>query len=260
VTASPPDPRARFSDRVEAYVRSRPGYPPELIPVLEKEAGLVPSHSVADIGSGTGLLSLLFLRFGNETFAVEPNAKMRAAAESILGDEPAFHSVEGSAEATTLPAESIDLAAAGQAFHWFDRERTRVELARILRPPRRVALVWNDRRTSGSAFSEGYEALLRRHGTDYGAVDHKNLGDAVFEAFFRPGPWSVHTLENRQEFDREGLRQRVRSSSYTPPPDDPRHAPMMEELDRLFDRTAEIGHVVMEYETKVFIGRVSPDS
>lgn len=197
------------------------------------------------------------MRFGNETFAVEPNAKMREAAESIFGEEPLFRSVEGSAEATTLPSESVDLAAAGQAFHWFDREKARVELARILRPPRPVALVWNDRRTSGSAFSEGYEALLRRHGTDYGAVDHKNLGDDVFEAFFRPGPWSMHTIENRQDFDREGLRQRVLSSSYTPPPGDPRHGPMMQELDALFARTARSGRVVMEYETRVFSGRVS---
>ena len=225
--------------------------------MLQKEAGLHPSHSVADIGSGTGLLSILFVRFGNETFAVEPNAKMRKAAESIFVEEPLFHSVEGSAEATKLPSESVDFAAAGQAFHWFDREKARVELARILRPPRPVALVWNDRRTSGSAFSEGYEALLRRHGTDYGAVDHKNLGDDVFEAFFRPGPWSVRTIENRQEFDREGLRQRVLSSSYTPPPGDPRHGPMMQELDALFARTARSGRVVMEYETRVFSGRVS---
>ena len=252
----PPDPRARFSGRVDAYVRSRPGYPDTLVPLLEREAGLRRSHTVADVGSGTGLLTRVFLDNGNEVYAVEPNAKMRAAAETALSGSPFFRSVDGSAEATTLPAESVDLVAAGQAFHWFDREAARAEFARILRPPRTVALIWNDRRTAGSAFSEGYEALLRRHGTDYGAVDHKNLGPDAFESFFRPGPWRRFTLPNRQRFDEEGLRARLLSSSYTPPPEDPRHAPMLDDLARLFRETSEDGAVTMEYDTTVYLGTV----
>jgi SAM-dependent methyltransferase len=251
-----PDPRDRFSGRVEAYVQSRPGYPPEIVDLLEKEAALSPTDTVADIGSGTGILSLLFLRRGNAVFAVEPNAKMRAAAVDLLGGEPLFRSVEGSAEATTLPAGSVDLVAAGQAFHWFDPEGARREFARILRPPRRVALVWNDRRTEGSPFSQGYESLLRRHGTDYAAVDHKNLGPDVFEDFFRPGPWKTFTVPNSQELDREGLRSRLLSSSYTPPPGDPRHAPMLDALDALFRSTAAGGIVRMEYDTRVYVGSV----
>lgn len=251
------DPRERFSGRVEAYVRSRPGYPEGLIPLLRGEAALSPSDAVADIGSGTGILSLPFLRFGNTVFAVEPNARMRAAAESRLAKEPGWRSVDGSAEATTLPSRSVDLAAAGQAFHWFDRERTRRELARILRPPQRVVLVWNDRKTDGSPFSRGYESLLRRHGTDYAAVDHRNLGDADFDAFFRPGPWKRFTLPNLQELDRDGLRSRLLSSSYTPPPGDPGHPAMLEELEALFRATAEKGIVRMEYDTQVYVGSLA---
>jgi len=254
---TPSDPRERFSGRVEAYARARPGYPEGMIPLLRKEAELAPSDTVADVGSGTGILSLPFLRFGNAVLAVEPNAKMRAAAEELLGAEPNWQSIDGSAEATTLPSESVDLAAAGQAFHWFDREKARREFARILRPPRRVALVWNDRRTEGSAFSEGYEALLRRHGTDYRAVDHKNLVPGDFDAFFRPGPWKLFTLPNAQQLDRESLRARLLSSSYTPAPGDPRHPAMLADLEKLFHAAAQDGIVRMEYDTKVYVGNVA---
>jgi len=250
------DPTRRFGDRVESYVRSRPGYPPGLVPLLEAEAGLRRSDTVADVGSGTGLLSQVFLRFGNAVFGIEPNREMRAAAEEAFAREPLFRSVEGTAEATSLPAASVDVVAAGQAFHWFDREKARGEFARILRPPRRVALVWNDRKTDGSAFSRGYEKLLREHGTDYAAVDHKNLGPEVFEEFFRPGGARLLTLPNEQRFDAEGLRARLLSSSYTPPPGHPRHPAMVEALDRLFAETAEGGIVRMEYETKVYVGTV----
>jgi len=250
------DPTRRFTERVESYVQSRPGYPPDLVPLLAREADLHPSHAVADVGSGTGLLSEPFLRNGNEVFGIEPNPKMRAAAEKAFAGKPLFRSVEGSAESTTLPAESVDLVAAGQAFHWFDRKRAREEFARILRPPFRVVLVWNDRRTEGSRFSEGYEALLREHGTDYGLVDHKNLGSDVFDAFFEPNGWKLFSLPNTQRFDENGLRSRLLSSSYTPPPGDPRHEPMLGDLARLFARTNDDGFVLMEYETKIYLGKI----
>jgi SAM-dependent methyltransferase len=68
---------ARFSDRVENYIRYRPGYPPEVLGLLRAECGLQPSHIVADIASGTGMFTRLLLENGNSVFAVEPNAEMR---------------------------------------------------------------------------------------------------------------------------------------------------------------------------------------
>ncbi len=113
------DAKQRFSNRVADYVRYRPGYPAEILPLLKTWTNLRAEHTVADIGSGTGLLSKLFLDFGNRVLGVEPNAEMRAAGEEFLGSYPNFKSIAGSAEATTLPSDSVDFVAAGQAFHWF---------------------------------------------------------------------------------------------------------------------------------------------
>ena len=247
------DPTRRFADRVADYVRYRPGYPEALLETLVEEAGLGPGAAVADVGSGTGISTALLLRSGARVYGVEPNQAMRRAAEEHLGGDERFRSVAGTAEATRLPDESVDLIAAGQAFHWFDRERSRTEFRRILRPGGQVALFWNSRFTEGSPFLRGYEELLRRFGTDYAAVDHTQLDEAVFSGFFR-GPFTTHTFPNSQAFDFPGLRGRLLSSSYAPAPGHPDHEPMLDALRRLFDRHREDGRVRMEYRTELHLG------
>jgi SAM-dependent methyltransferase len=232
------DPTRRFSDRVALYVRYRPGYPRALLDALVAEVGLGASSAVADLGSGTGISAELLLRSGCTVYA--------------LGGEERFHSVAGRAEETTLPSESVDLATAGQAFHWFDRPATRAELERILRPGGWVALFWNSRRTEGTPFLAAYEGFLRRFGTDYREVDHERIGDAVLEELFG-GRFETRIFPNQQVFDYQGLEGRLLSSSYAPGPGHPDHAPMLRELRRIFDRHEQGGRVRFDYDTRLHL-------
>ena len=115
----------RFTTRVENYVKFRPGYPPAVLDLLKTECGLTAASVIADIGSGTGILTRMFLEHGNRVYGVEPNQAMREAGEQLLADFGGFVSVAATAEETTLPDQSIDFITAGQAFHWFDLARTR---------------------------------------------------------------------------------------------------------------------------------------
>jgi SAM-dependent methyltransferase len=197
----------------------------------------------------------MFLKNGNTVYCVEPNVEMRAAGEQLLARDPNFHSVAGTAEDTTLPNASVDLVVAGQAFHWFDPPRARAEFRRILRPAGSVVLMWNTRRLKTSPFLRGYEELLQRFGTDYRDVVHTNVDPAKLAAFFGSGGFRTFRLDNEQLFDREGLRGRLRSSSYTPPPGHPNFEPMMAELDRQFDAFNDRDRVRFEYDTEVSVGR-----
>src|SRR5215510_12762253 len=179
------DPTTRFSSRVDNYVKYRPGYPAAIISLLESECGLTHATVVADIGSGTGFLTELFLKHGNRVFGVEPNAEMRAAGERLLGKYPSFCSVNATAEAITLPDESIDLIVAGQAFHWFQHDAAKVEFKRILRPGRWIVLVWNGFRVETSAVVRGYHELLVTYGTDYKEVS-REIETCDIEALFSP--------------------------------------------------------------------------
>ncbi len=250
------DSKQRFSSRVADYVRYRPGYPPGILDPLRSECDLTPSSTVADIGSGTGLLSRLFLENGNTVYGVEPNAEMRAACERFLQNYSRFHSLAASAEATTLPNARVDFVAVGQAFHWFDPQAARKEFARILRPGGTVAVVWNERRVETSAFLRAYEELLRKYSDDYGQVSAQYPEDQRMADFFAPGKFRERTFSNEQIFDFEGLRGRLLSSSYSPPATHPNHAPMLAELRHVFDAHHESGHVRVEYATHLYYGRL----
>ena len=248
-------PTERFSNRVEDYLRYRPGYPPVILDVLGEECGLMPQSVVADVGSGTGLLAQLFLANGNVVYGVEPNAAMREAAERALAGQAKFRSVAGSAEATTLPDASVDFVVAGQAFHWFEMNPARAEFRRIRKPHRWVVIIWNERRKD-TPFLREYENLLRTYGTDYGQVEesyprHERMGE-----FFGRGGFDHKSFQTVQEFDFEGLRGRLMSASYAPAEGHPNHEPMLAALKQLFDAHENEGRVRVEYISRMYYGHL----
>lgn len=251
-----PDPTARFTERVADYAAHRPSYPPEVIGVLARQGVLRPADVVADVGSGTGILTGLLLAHGNTVHAVEPNAAMAAEAKARLGGNPRFRPVSGRAEATGLPDGSCDVVTAAQAFHWFDIDPTRREFRRILRPGGAVVLVWNVRRTDATPFLREYENLLQRFASDYKKISAGWADEQAIARFFAPASFEARGLEYRQAFGFDGLRGRLLSSSYAPPAGHPRHEPMIAELQRLFDRHQRGGQVAFEYDTQVYWGRL----
>lgn len=253
-----PDPKQVFSSKVENYIKYRPGYPHGVIETLHNACGLIPESAVADVGSGTGLLARLFLDYGCRVYGIEPNPDMRAAGERLLAHYRRFSSLSGSAERTGLPSASVDFVTAGQAFHWFTPDLARKEFIRILKPEGWVALVWNERRAEGSPLLQAYEDLLKRYCPNYAQVNHRNVQNnpAALQAFFG-GPYQTAHYENGQVFDFAGLKGRLLSSSYAPEPGDPHYAPMLAELQRIFDAFQEDGTITMAYDTQMFYGRLA---
>lgn len=244
----------RFSNRVEDYVKYRPGYPNQVIEVLKNRCRLTSDSVVADIGSGPGNLARLFLENGNELFAVEPNPEMREAGEQLLGKYPKYHSVDGAAEGTRLSRCSVDFVTAAQAFHWFDWPRAKAEFRMILKPAGWVVLMWNERLTDSMPFLRDYEALLLQHGTDYKDVRHEISYNNIDDFF--GGRFEHAEFENRQLVDFDGLRGRLLSSSYVPAAESPQREPMLRDLRQLFDKHNQNGIVSIDYQVRMYFGQL----
>ncbi len=239
------EPLTRFSDRAEQYARHRPSYPQALYDHLRQAAALAPGALVADVGSGTGLLTKLFLDNGHPVIGIEPNAPMRAAGDAFLSAYPEFRSLDGAAENLPLNAASVGLLVAGQAFHWFQPADFRREALRVLRHGRQAALVWN-RRDERDSFVQAYEQLLDDLAVDYYKADpkHRLRQDSILE-FFHPQNPIYATFPNPLSYDWDALQGLASSQSYVPLPDHANHAPFFTRLRELFDQHQQNGAVTL---------------
>lgn len=200
------DPTTRFTETVRDYARYRPDYPDALVRWAARQCQWRAGETLVDLGCGTGLSTRRFAQHGFDMVGVEPNAAMRAGAESAQRTRY----VDGQADATGLADASADGAIACQAFHWFDVAATCLELRRVVRPGGWAVAAWN-LRTLDPAM-RAYDDLLTAFSTDFvsvptGQVSIAALRDAV-------GGSVQATFANAQHLDRAGLRGRAGSSSY----------------------------------------------
>jgi len=244
----------RFTGRASVYAMHRPGYPRQILEILGTETGFDKNKTVADIASGTGLLSRLFLQNGNRVFCVEPNDEMRSFAEQDLSRFPDFVSINGRAEDTTLEAASVDLVTVGQALHWFDHQLAKKEFERILRNDRDACVVYNDR-SEKDPFMKEYDSLVRRHARDRAKVPE--VDKSFLSNWFRNGMFKEFNLSNEQFLDLEGLAGRITSASYMPNSSEKeKFTALNNDISQLFLSHAQKGKVRLLYDTRVFLGKI----
>jgi SAM-dependent methyltransferase len=246
----------RFSNRVDDYVKYRPGYPSAMLDFFQRNYELDSTKIIADIGSGTGISSVYFLEAGYQVIGVEPNVEMRKKSVELLQHFPLFKAVDGTAEATTLNSNSVDAIISGQAFHWFDVIKAKEEFKRILKPDSLLILFWNERLLS-SDFEKEYDALIVKHAIDYVKVDHRRIDWDSIEAFYAPHSFELKEFPNYQVFDFEGLKGRLLSSSYMPQKGDEGYDAMVADLEKLYRKYQQQDSIKINYTTKVYIGKLT---
>ena len=241
----------KFSGKADVYQKARPNYAQALLDFIAQSWQISEGSMVADIGSGTGILTRQLLGLGAKVFALEPNADMRAKAEELLGDNPNFVSVIGTAEHTSLPDHSFHLVTAASAFHWFDPEQFRQECDRILLEGAPVVLVWNEARLSEEV-NLGRERIFKQYCPNFkgfsGGRDARNrakrafFGEEIQEQRF-PNPLS---------YDRQTFVNRALSASYSLIETDPEFDAYVTELGELFDQHAVDDKIVLPQDSVAY--------
>ncbi|KAB8126288.1 class I SAM-dependent methyltransferase [Gracilibacillus oryzae] len=246
----------KFTDKAEVYAKYRPSYPHEWIEYLVSETGINKNDIIADIGSGTGILSRVLLERGFTVIGVEPNDDMRTIADQTLKPDPRFISVKATAENTTLKDNSLDLITVAQAFHWFDMEQFRMECKRILKQDAKVALVWNSRDRSADINKQSAEVCQKYCLNFKGFSGGMEETPIAFEQFYKDGKYDFKYFRNDLPFDLDGFLGRYLPASYAPKKTDKEYKPFITALTELFEKYSSNGKIVMPNITRSYLGKV----
>jgi SAM-dependent methyltransferase len=247
----------RFTGLAEIYAKHRPSYPDDLIRYLHSRVGLNKDSVIADIGSGTGILTELLLKENSTVYGVEPNEDMRQTAERALSRYPNFISKHGTAENTGLIASSVDYITVAQAFHWFDRLAFKAECRRVLREKGKVILVYNTRDSASSLVIET-DAVIHRFCPDFVGFSGGVRGESSdkYADFFEGGTCEHQVFRNDIVYDMDGFIGRNLSGSYSPKKGFDNYRPYISALTQLFEKFNRNGTLLMPYLTLSFVGEV----
>ncbi|MEH7350054.1 class I SAM-dependent methyltransferase [Gottfriedia acidiceleris] len=234
----------------------RPSYPIEYINYLLSENHLSEGSVFADIGSGTGILTKLLLEKKLNVLAIEPNNDMRGIAEKTLKIYDQYKSINATAENTSLKNNSVDLITVAQAFHWFDKEKFRLECKRILKENSKVSLVWNSKDLLSPLMIELQEICKETCSKFKGFSGGIEDTPDVYNQFFKNGIYETMVYRNDLEMDLEGFLGRNLSSSFSPLREEKEFEPYRTALTNLFYKYGLNGKIIYPYITKSYLGYV----
>ena len=247
----------RFTGRAATYDRYRLRYPSDkILDLLRSWCDLRPDWFIADIGAGTGMLSEVFLANGNSVIAIEPNEEMRSLCKRRLTGSPLLEVRDGTAEATGLEDASINLVAAGRAFHWFDIPRALAEFRRILKPHGWLVLISLGRDKGEDPQSRDFEHLLTHHGID---DNYARAGYRVHENLHQHFVADHHhtEIDGEQQLDWEAFLGQTMSLSVVPQAGHPRAETFRHLLRDYFDTHASNGILTAPTKCWIDAGRLS---
>ena len=244
----------RFNKKVTNYIKYRPNYSPEMITTLINQIGLNSKSVVADIGAGTGIFTRQLADYVGSVYAVEPNIPMFEALEVLSKSNLNIVFINAPAESTTLPDNSVDCICVAQAFHWFDKDKTKREFKRILRKSGKVILIWNWPVINNIVIE--YDKLLTKYCPEFkGYNDDSKSFDKDYSGFFSNG-YSHYEFENYQKLVKESFIGECLSSSYAPNSKDKYYHQLITDLNTFFEKYSKNEELLFPLKSHCFIGSV----
>ncbi|MDR0930804.1 MAG: class I SAM-dependent methyltransferase [Clostridiales bacterium] len=249
-----PDEKLFNVNKAKIYNAYRPPYPKEFIALLCDKLSVTNKSIIADVGSGTGMLTERFLETGASVYGVEPNDEMRAVAEENLANFNNFTSVKGFDKDTTLPQNSVDFVVAGLAFHFFDRLAFAKECKRILHPDGKVCLIWNNRSYDSEIYKKS-SAICRKYCPTYKGMfgDITYNTPEIFEDIFGK---NCEYCEFKYDYpmNKDYFVNMFLTFSYTPNEGDENYNAFVGELENLFDEYENNDQILFPFTTFAYCG------
>ncbi len=246
---------SRYSSKAEIYARYRWDYAYEAIQAIFNATSISTDSVVADIGSGTGILTRHFVGRVKNVYAIEPNPEMRQWAEKNLSSYPSFCSLGTRAEATGLADKCVSLITIGQALHWFDPEPGLREFKRILKPGGWLAVLSNQ--AVANELDQALQTLFIKE-NDWDISLAANLpAPKPVSFFYGEGYYSQMWFPQRREETWEEFFGSLCSNSHAPDNGNPSFQTFELAARRVFDQFSRHSLVTVDFVTELTLGSIN---
>lgn len=251
------DPCTRFSKKAKIYNQYRWDYSNLAIDAIFEITRLPYRSVIADVGSGTGMLTRHFLKRVERIYAVEPNREMRQVSRKVLANDASLRTINGSAERTGLKDHNVDLIVVGRAIHWFHFEKTKIEFLRIIKPGGWLAVLQVP--CIDEALLNAVRSIqVKENGwnvdADKNRLEKVPLSDYYGKAGYKTLRYPGLVYESWDEF-----LGRLLSISSAPDKTHERYPDLENAARRIFENYARNGRMTIRIATELHVGQMTSD-
>ena len=249
------DSKKFYLGKQEDYSKYRPTYPTELFDFLSKEYN-IKNKIIVELGAGTGKFSKIASSYCKQIYYVEPNIDMINKGKEYCNDCTNIVYINKSAESTGLPENLADIVLAVQSFHWFDKQKLKQEVNKILKPDGDFAIVWNNWEDENNEFSKVYFKYISTWNTKLTGktYQHKNVDDR--KKFFKNSQYKTYTFIHAKDYTLDMLIGLTKSLSYAPKEDSEYYEEFINGIITIFNKYKKNDIVRFDFHTEMFIGKI----
>lgn len=250
------DSKKFYFGKQEDYSKYRPDYPKVLFDTVCSKYGLNSSSSVVELGAGTGKFSKIMSDYCDKIYSVEPNLDMLKQGKLYCSSKDNVFFINSCAEDTKLDDNSADFVFAVQSFHWFLKDKLKIELKRIMKKDGFFAIVWNNLEDDNNLFSKEYfnyinEWKYKLTGFNY---QHKNINER--ECIFKDKKFDSYDFVFKKEYDLDMLIGFSNSLSFVKNNDDESYSLFIDGIKDIFSKYQNNNKVCFDLHTEMYIGKI----
>lgn len=249
------DSKKFYYGKQEDYSKYRPTYPTELFDFLSLEYDMK-NKVIVELGAGTGKFSKIASSYCNKIYYVEPNVDMINKGKEYCNECNNIVYINKSAEFTELPENSADIIFAVQSFHWFDKQKLKQEVSKILKPNGNFAIVWNDWEDENNKFSIDYFKYISSWNTKLTGKKYQHKNEDDRKNFFKNGEYKTYTFIHSKNYTLEMLIGLSKSLSYAPKENSEFYNEFIDGITSIFDKYKNDGVVCFDFHTEMYIGKI----
>jgi protein-L-isoaspartate O-methyltransferase len=132
-----------YSTAAEAYNKTRPHYPQQLINRVIELTQLPPNAKILEIGCGPGIATVVFAQLGFSVVCIEPNQEFCQIARQNCAAYPNVEIINTSFEEWQVETGKFDAVLAATSIHWVPAEIRYQKTSKALKENAFLIFLWN---------------------------------------------------------------------------------------------------------------------